>query len=579
MNTYKNVDTKKKDCCKCEKEKCCDNICIPVNKKIYFGFPLLDIGPVNEYIQNDIIIKAYGFMLILPNDIPTNLYGKDNGIDDSGLGITIDNEHEINKYTYIQLDLSILKRNIKKCSIPEITITSIQLTEGFTIYGSNTLGSIGNILYISNNTSISQMIELYWIYDYTYISITASGSNPSSNVLLYSIDYVICEYPQEIQGPTGLQGDVGPQGIQGDIGPQGLQGDVGPQGLQGDVGPQGLQGDTGSTGLQGDIGPQGLQGDVGPTGLQGDVGPTGLQGDTGPTGPQGIQGPTGLQGDTGPQGIQGDTGPQGIQGYTGPQGIQGYTGPQGIQGDTGPQGIQGDTGPTGPQGIQGQTGLQGIQGQTGLQGIQGQTGLQGIQGIQGPTGIQGDTGLQGIKGDTGMTGPAGQNAAISSIYVWSNVIQNNINNTKFQYITFENAPIGPTGSGWTSTTQSGYTNPTNFIVPNNGWYLLTYKIDVRSGSGSAPSSSTDCATVLTKNGVQISGSTTLVEAPETNHIYTISNTVLANLLLGDSIALLFWSGDIGSHLGDPSFIKGQLPVGSIVPSEATASIVFTKISS
>ena len=71
----------------------------------------------------------------------------------------------------------------------------------------------------------------------------------------------------------------------------------------------------------------------------------------------------------------------------------------------------------------------------------------------------------------------------------------------------------------------------------------------------------------------------MVEAPESNHIYTISNTVLGNLLLGDSIALLFWSGDIGTHLGDPSFITGQLPGGTIVPNEASASIVFTKISS
>jgi hypothetical protein len=70
----------------------------------------------------------------------------------------------------------------------------------------------------------------------------------------------------------------------------------------------------------------------------------------------------------------------------------------------------------------------------------------------------------------------------------------------------------------------------------------------------------------------------LVEAPETNHIYTISNTVLVDLSLNDNISLLFWSGDIGSRIGDPSFLKGILPNGS-KPSESTASIVFTKISS
>ena len=156
-------------------------------------------------------------------------------------------------------------------------------------------------------------------------------------------------------------------------------------------------------------------------------------------------------------------------------------------------------------------------------------------------------------------------------------MQTNINIVNFQYVVFEKTPIGPTGSGWTTTTQSGYTNPTNFITPNNGWYLLTYKLDVRSGGNSSPTSNTDCSTVLTKNGVQIDGSTTLVEAPESNHIYTISNTVLVYLVTGDSIALMFWSGDAGTHIGDPSFVKGKLPSG-VVPTEATASIVFTKIS-
>jgi hypothetical protein len=171
----------------------------------------------------------------------------------------------------------------------------------------------------------------------------------------------------------------------------------------------------------------------------------------------------------------------------------------------------------------------------------------------------------------------GQNAAISSIFVWSNIKQNNMNNSNFQYVTFENSPIGPSGSGWTSAIEFGYSEPTNFIAPSDGYYLLTYKLDVMSGGGSSPTSSTNCATVLTQNGVQINGSTTLVKAPETNHIYTISNTVLVDLSASDSVSLLFWSGDIGTHIGEPSLVTGILPSGQ-VPTEATASIVFTRIS-
>jgi hypothetical protein len=184
----------------------------------------------------------------------------------------------------------------------------------------------------------------------------------------------------------------------------------------------------------------------------------------------------------------------------------------------------------------------------------------------------------GSTGPVGPTGAEGQNAAISSIFVWSAQLQTNRNVANFQYVTFEKTPIGPTGSGWTTSTQSGYSAPTDFIVPTNGYYLLTYKLDVRSGGNQTPTSSTNCSTVLTRNGSQIDGSCTLVEAPESNHIYTISNTVLVNLVAKDSIALLFWSTDSNTRIGDPSYVKGVLPSGG-TPTEATASIVFTRISS
>lgn len=246
-------------------------------------------------------------------------------------------------------------------------------------------------------------------------------------------------------------------------------------------------------------------------------------------------------------------------------------------------GCCGRDGKNGRDGRDGRDGMNGTNGRDGrdceynkIPGPTGPQGPQGVQGSQGPQGIQGLQGSQGSQGSEGPTGPVGQNAAISSIFVWSAILQPNINVANFQYVIFENTPIGPTGSGWTSTTQPGYSAPTNFIVPSNGFYLLTYKLDVRSGGNQTPNN-TDCSTVLTRNGIQINGSATLVEAPEENHIYTISNTVLTNLSLGDNVSLLFWSSDLGTHIGDPSFLKGKLP-GGVVPNEATASIVFTKIS-
>jgi hypothetical protein len=98
------------------------------------------------------------------------------------------------------------------------------------------------------------------------------------------------------------------------------------------------------------------------------------------------------------------------------------------------------------------------------------------------------------------------------------------------------------------------------------------------GNGATPTGSTNASTVLTRNNNQINGSATLVEAPENNHIYTISNTVLVELLLNDSISLLFWSSDPNTKIGDPSFLTGILPTVGGSPTEATSSIVITRIS-
>lgn len=263
-------------------------------------------------------------------------------------------------------------------------------------------------------------------------------------------------------------------------------------------------------------------------------------------------------------------------GKQGAQGTQGSVGPQGEPGATGSAGEPGPVGPSGPQGEPGVAGPQGPKGDKGDQGVAGLQGSQGAIGPIGPQGNKGDKGDKGEQGSQGVVGPAGQNAAISSIYSWSAVMQSNKNITNFQYITFEKPLIGP-GVGWTTSKQPGYSNTTDFIVPLSGFYLLDYKVDVRSGEGSSPNSSNNSATGLTRNGVQIDGSFTLVEAPEENHIYTLANTILAHLDVGDKIALVFWSSDIGAQVGDPTFLKGKLPVGNVVPTETTAAIRISRI--
>jgi hypothetical protein len=188
-----------------------------------------------------------------------------------------------------------------------------------------------------------------------------------------------------------------------------------------------------------------------------------------------------------------------------------------------------------------------------------------------------------LNGAAGPTGEPGSNASINSVFVWSSQEQSLKNITQFQLVTFNKPQVGPTGSAWTSTIESGYTSPTTFKCPKSGWYLLTYKLDIRSGQINAPTDRTNSASVLLRNNIELAGSTSMTEAPGDRHIYATSNTILCQLAANDLIQLAFWGSDMDAHIGEPSLLtttyKPTLPGTTIVPSEATASIVFSRISS
>lgn len=69
----------------------------------------------------------------------------------------------------------------------------------------------------------------------------------------------------------------------------------------------------------------------------------------------------------------------------------------------------------------------------------------------------------------------------------------------------------------------------------------------------------------------------MVQAPETNHIYTISNTVLVNYTANQVISLLWWSNDSGSKIGEPSTLTGLIQPGNVPVQKATESMVITRI--
>ena len=149
------------------------------------------LGLSNNYSLNGITITAYGFIKLPKNDIQTNLYANNTFSNMNGLGMTIDVNHKINKSTYIQLDLSGINHKLVDGSLPNITIKDIQDKGGFSLYGSNTLGSQGILLYSSKDNPSTQTISIP--KDYNYISVTAFGNSDTSSVILHSIEYVICK--------------------------------------------------------------------------------------------------------------------------------------------------------------------------------------------------------------------------------------------------------------------------------------------------------------------------------------------------------------------------------------------------
>jgi hypothetical protein len=115
-------------------------------------------------------------------------------------------DNEIDTLHFAQIDLGdfIRAKNLK-CADPTIKIGSIQVDEGFAIYGSNTLGQKGVLLYTYtntiDNTDINASKEIiipsyntsnltssgdlykYGSIPFRYISVTALVSNVTLNLL------------------------------------------------------------------------------------------------------------------------------------------------------------------------------------------------------------------------------------------------------------------------------------------------------------------------------------------------------------------------------------------------------------
>lgn len=158
------------------------------NLSYSFGVPSGTLGTSQSYTVNGITLTAYGFDNM---SNPLNLYGKNDGGDETGLGISRAPNHEIQTYNFVQLDVSTLHSlNLIDALI---SIGSVQTGEGWNLYGSNTLGSLGTLLLTSTqdlgSTDITSAVK-----NYDFIGIQAS----SHDVLLsgLTVDYNTQSVPE-----------------------------------------------------------------------------------------------------------------------------------------------------------------------------------------------------------------------------------------------------------------------------------------------------------------------------------------------------------------------------------------------
>jgi hypothetical protein len=163
-------------------------------------------------IPDAINFIVYGFDKL---GVPSNLYVKagESPSHENGIGFVNDitdltRQHEIDTLHFAQIDLGDFNRaKSLKCEDPTIKVGSIQVGEGFQIYGSNILGQIGQLLYSYTNTidttdaHASQLLVIpsynttnftssgdlykYGSVPFRYISVTAVGGNITLNLLTF----------------------------------------------------------------------------------------------------------------------------------------------------------------------------------------------------------------------------------------------------------------------------------------------------------------------------------------------------------------------------------------------------------
>ncbi len=159
-----------------------------------FDSPTGVLGTSETYTENQfgMAVTAYGYTCTnssLTTCSAMDLYGKNNGPGEEGLGLANGGDNEIQTNQFIQLNLTNLL-NVLPAS-ETLTIDSVQLGEGFAFYQSSTLGSVGTLLNTFVGTGPAQVSEPLSINaaNGAYISVAAyKTGDVAINSLSASVD-------------------------------------------------------------------------------------------------------------------------------------------------------------------------------------------------------------------------------------------------------------------------------------------------------------------------------------------------------------------------------------------------------
>ncbi|MGH9454460.1 MAG: PEP-CTERM sorting domain-containing protein [Terriglobia bacterium] len=142
-----------------------------------FNNPAGTLGTSQTYTVDGITLTAYGFSSANNN---TDLFGKNDGGDEDGLGLNSFPDHEIGGSGFVQLNVSPL---LGQFNGGFLTIGSVQKGETYDIWLSNTLGQLGTEI-ISNGTLDETQFSVNLLKGSPYVGISAGNSG---NVLLSSV--------------------------------------------------------------------------------------------------------------------------------------------------------------------------------------------------------------------------------------------------------------------------------------------------------------------------------------------------------------------------------------------------------